>query len=179
MAYAGLATRLDGLSLDIQQLFEYIRRHRNSMSAESSDGNDFRIMNNLEECVLSAGNFVSTASTIAENSTVAGGSVLGDGLTEEQKTRIVNWIVHPPVDEEDPNAEESASHEFNDYSDNAVSEYHKVEPVSSVSNRPPSEKPGEDEAKQVSHQRPGPLSGGGLQPSASITTVSESSTGSI
>ncbi|KAK3381886.1 hypothetical protein B0H63DRAFT_376962, partial [Podospora didyma] len=63
---------------------------------------DDRISRNLRQFVRVAENFHSSASTIVgegPRSTVWGGSILGDPLTEDQYSNIQGWIP-PPIDEE-------------------------------------------------------------------------------
>lgn len=69
--------------------------------AEAREEND-RISRNMRKLVRVAEDFHSSASTIimdGPRSTVYGGSIMGDPLTDEQVSGIHNWIP-PPIEEE-------------------------------------------------------------------------------
>ncbi|KAF7556472.1 hypothetical protein G7Z17_g1395 [Cylindrodendrum hubeiense] len=71
--------------------------------AERTEEDD-RISRNMKQLVRVAENFHSSASTIVREgprSTVWGGSIMGDRLTDDQVSSIQNWIP-PPIDEETP-----------------------------------------------------------------------------
>lgn len=69
-----------------------------------------RISRNLHQFVRAAESFHSSASTVAsDRSTVWGGSILGDPLTQDQMSSIENWIPPPSIVEEDEQNEEIAS----------------------------------------------------------------------
>ncbi|KAH7242647.1 hypothetical protein BKA59DRAFT_481149 [Fusarium tricinctum] len=77
-----------------------------SSSADAGDSaareEDDRMLHNLRQFVQVAESFHSSASTIVRDgprSTIWGGSILGDPLTEAQTSRIEGWIP-PPVNEE-------------------------------------------------------------------------------
>ena len=102
VASACLSSRLDVISIDLQQLSQFVRSRSSSTSGESSYGNNSRVMNNLEDCIRSAAQLVSSASTIVSSrTTVDGGSVFGQELSEEQRTRIDDWIVEPAIFRQD------------------------------------------------------------------------------
>lgn len=54
-----------------------------------------RISHNLQSLVQAAESFHSSASTVAAGSTVWGGSVMGEPLTQEQYGNIEEWITPP------------------------------------------------------------------------------------
>jgi len=100
VASTNLSSRLDVIMIDLQQLSQFVRSR--SSSGESSDGNSSRVMNNLEDCIRSAEKLVSSASTIVSSrSTIVGGSVFGETLSEQQRTRIYGWIMEPGIFEQD------------------------------------------------------------------------------
>ena len=102
VASTNLSSRLDVIMIDLQQLSQFVRSRSVSSSGESSDGNNSRVMNNLEDCIRSAEKLVSSASTIVSSrSTIVGGSVFGETLSEQQRTRINGWIMEPGIFEQD------------------------------------------------------------------------------
>ena len=95
VANANLASRLDVIMIDLQQLSQFVRRRSNLMSGENNDGNNSRVMNNLEDCIRSAEDLLSSASTIVGS--VVGGSVYGVKLTEEKRKGIDKWLKEGPM----------------------------------------------------------------------------------
>jgi tetratricopeptide (TPR) repeat protein len=70
-----------------------------------------RMARNLRNLIREAESLHSSASTIVRDtrSTVWGGSVLGDPLSEEQYSSIRTWIPPPAIEEESVNAKEETS----------------------------------------------------------------------
>ncbi|RKL21866.1 hypothetical protein BFJ68_g2176 [Fusarium oxysporum] len=94
---------LSGLKSQLRHV-EFALHTRSSASPGPSSGReeDDRATQNLRQFVQVAENFHSNASTILREgprSTVWGGSVMGDPLTEAQTSMIERWIP-PPVNEE-------------------------------------------------------------------------------
>lgn len=99
---AALCSRLDVITLDIQQLYRFVHSRTNKTVDGNSDGESSHAMNNLEECVRSAEQFVSAASTIVgSHSTVFGGSVFGDKPNEEKLAMIDKWKMECAFHEND------------------------------------------------------------------------------
>uniref|UniRef100_A0A0D2XIW2 Azaphilone pigments biosynthesis cluster protein L N-terminal domain-containing protein n=1 Tax=Fusarium oxysporum (strain Fo5176) TaxID=660025 RepID=A0A0D2XIW2_FUSOF len=94
---------LSGLKSQLRHV-EFVLHTRSSASPGPSSGReeDDRATQNLRQFVQVAENFHSSASTILREgprSTVWGGSIMGDPLTEAQTSMIERWIP-PPVNEE-------------------------------------------------------------------------------
>jgi hypothetical protein len=82
----------DGLRLEVQCLTRLFRE-RNPQSGNQ----ETQVLRNLEECIQSAGQFVSSASTImGARMMIAGGSELGARLSDPQRIRITDWIPDAP-----------------------------------------------------------------------------------
>ena len=100
-----IATKLDVLTLDIQQLLQTFRRRNESQRAarlpNTPVGDVPDVMTHLEECLVSANIVVATASTIVDSrSTVRGTSEFGQSLTAQQTASIEKWIPEPVILEE-------------------------------------------------------------------------------
>ncbi|KAF4470737.1 hypothetical protein FALBO_2338 [Fusarium albosuccineum] len=94
---------LSGLKSQVRRV-EFALQTTSSSSPNLAGGReeDDRISRNLRQFVQVAESFHSSASTIVRDgarSTVWGGSIMGDPLTEVQTSRIERWIP-PPVSEE-------------------------------------------------------------------------------
>jgi len=101
-----VATKLDVLTLDIQQLLQTFRRRNESQTAARlpntpvSDVPD--VMTHLEECLVSANIVVAAASTIVDSrTTVRGTSEFGQPLTAQETASIEKWIPEPVILEEE------------------------------------------------------------------------------
>jgi len=75
---------------------------QNQYSAGESSNEDVRATSNLRRLVRAAESFYSSASTVIEGtrSTVWGGSIMGDPLSEDQASKISDWIPPPSIPEE-------------------------------------------------------------------------------
>jgi hypothetical protein len=101
-----VATKLDVLTLDIQQLLQTFRRRNQSQTAarlpNTPVGDVPDVMTHLEECLVSANIVVAAASTIVDSrSTVRGTSEIGQPLTAQQTASIEKWIPEPVILEEE------------------------------------------------------------------------------
>jgi hypothetical protein len=101
-----VATKLDVLTVDIQQLLQIFRRRNESQTAgrlqHPAVGDALDVMTHLEECLVSANILVAAASTIVDSrSAVRGGSEFGPRLTPQQSALIENWIPEPVILEEE------------------------------------------------------------------------------
>jgi hypothetical protein len=100
-----VGTKLDVLTVDIQQLLQIFRRRNESQTAGQLHnipvGSVPDVMTHLEECLVSANVLVASASTIVESrSTIRGTSEFGQPLTAQQNALIENWIPEPVILEE-------------------------------------------------------------------------------
>lgn len=87
------------------------RGDSDSSTPDVAEDNE-RITRNLQELVREAESFHSSASTVLGDdarSTVWGGSVLGDPLSDEQYRHIQDWIPPPTIVEEDNQGDQEAS----------------------------------------------------------------------
>ena len=105
-----IAQVLTGLKSQIGRV-EFALQTRNDAEPPSSDiGEDSeRISRNLRLFIRAAESFHSSASTIIADgarSTVWGGSVMGDHLSDEQHQNIQDWIPPPIIREEDQTQQE-------------------------------------------------------------------------
>ena len=103
-----VATKLDVLTVDIQQLLRASRRRNESQKAARfpdtavSHIPDSAVMTHLEECLVSANIVVASASTIVDSrSTFRGTSEFGQPLTAQQNASIEKWIPEPVILEEE------------------------------------------------------------------------------
>jgi tetratricopeptide (TPR) repeat protein len=106
-----IAQVLTGLKSQIGRV-EFALQARNDAEPPSFDiGEDSeRISRNLRLFVRAAESFHSSASTIIADgarSTVWGGSVMGDPLSDEQHRNIQDWIPPPIIEKEDRTQQES------------------------------------------------------------------------
>lgn len=94
---------LSGLKSQVKRVEVALQANpQSSTNSGETTEEDNRISRNLRDFVDVAEKFHSSASTVVRDgarSTVWGGSILGDHLTEEQASTIEKWIP-PPVDEE-------------------------------------------------------------------------------
>jgi tetratricopeptide (TPR) repeat protein len=82
---ATLSTRLDGLTLEIHQALQVL--------SQKPEGGDSRVMSNLDACVRSAGEVVTSATTIVEARSVDG----SQANWEEWNDRVMTWIPDPAI----------------------------------------------------------------------------------
>jgi hypothetical protein len=95
---ASLSARIDSMKDDIQARLEN-GLHGANQGSTASIGS--RLLLNLEECVQSTGRVISGAETIIAASQYGGSdtrSVMGAGLTVQQRLHIDDWI--PAIPEE-------------------------------------------------------------------------------
>ena len=98
-----VATKLDVLTLDIQQLLQTFRRRNESQTAARLPNTPVAdVMTHLEECLVSANIVVAAASTIVDSrTTVRGTSEFGQPLTAQETASIEKWIPEPVILEEE------------------------------------------------------------------------------
>jgi hypothetical protein len=84
---ANQITEFDGLRIDIRQLARVLRAGTQEWGSQDPD-----VMRNLQDCLQSATDVVSSASTIMGDTTVYGGSEFEMPIGEEQRNRIGDWI---------------------------------------------------------------------------------------
>jgi hypothetical protein len=90
----------DGLRIEVQRLTRLFRAH----SQQPADQTNTQVTRNLQECVQSAEQLVSSASMIMSGrTTTAGGSEAGITMSERLRRHIANWIPEAAstIDEDD------------------------------------------------------------------------------
>jgi hypothetical protein len=94
-----VATKLDVLTVDIQQLLQTFHRRNESQTAARLPNTPVGdVMTHLEECLVSANIVVASASTIVDSrTTVRGTSEFGQPLTAQQTASIEKWIPQPAI----------------------------------------------------------------------------------
>jgi hypothetical protein len=118
----------DGLSLEVQRLARLSR-----ICNQRAGNQDTRVARNLEQCIQSAGQFVSSASTIiSSRTTIAGDSEPGGGLSETRWDRITNWIpdASSTIDEDgehDSHVTSSTFSQIDDFTDDAATVYNDAQ----------------------------------------------------
>ena len=117
---------LEDLTVKVNSLQQSIDDNKHTRLAASTNANESRIMTNLEDCVRSARRMVSSAASIVSARSVRDsqmGSEHGEQLTEQQRTRIQEWIPPPtiPEDEEHENLHMNPDDTQNEMSNNLLS----------------------------------------------------------
>ena len=149
---------LEDLAVKMNNLQKSIDNSKQTSVPSPTNDNDSRVLTNLEECVRSARRMVSSAVSIISARSVREsqiGSDLGEQLTEQQRTRIQEWIPPPTIledaeDENPPTVPDDAKNELNNN-------------VSAISSN----------IGSVSSPEPFPDLIGERQPETSVTTLSE------
>jgi tetratricopeptide (TPR) repeat protein len=106
----GLKTQIAGVETALHEQL------RSGYTAPELAADSDRMTRNLRNLIREAESLHSSASTIVGNtrSTVWGGSVLGDPLSEEQYSSIRNWIPPPAIEEESVDVKEGSGDAFLD-----------------------------------------------------------------
>ena len=120
---------VDALRVEVQRLTRLFR----ARTQQPVDQTNTQVIRNLQQRVESAGQFVSSASTVVNSRTIiAGGSKTGIAMSEQQRTRITNWIplAASTVDEEDDHDTYATSSTFSQmgpFTDDTVTAYHDAQ----------------------------------------------------
>jgi len=91
-----MSAKLDTLTKQIKRAFSHFRK---LPTPQESNESNFRIQNNLENCVRTAETLVISATTIMGSRSSRADSVLGEALGEHERKRVESWIMDPVPEE--------------------------------------------------------------------------------